>query len=216
MRRNFFAELPIRKFVVPDEVDVFNAGDRTFGNLENQIDPVLRLLNDFGLNRRAKSTGLPVQLDDPLRVFLNLSPREQGPGFGRDLIIDFVSFKGAVPFEDDAVDDRVFNHLDQNVAVTRVNNNVSEKPRRIKRLQAEIDAFLRIGVARREQEVGRDRIGFHTLVPRDLNTQDTGWLRELRRLLSRLLRNWRLLRMTQRRHHEEHGHNGPEARNPIK
>ena len=65
----------IAERLVADEADGLDRGDRPFVDLEDDIDAVLRQLDDLRLDRRRESPALPVERQDALHVALHLGPR---------------------------------------------------------------------------------------------------------------------------------------------
>ena len=95
---------------VADELDRPDAGLAAFGDREDQVDAVVRLLDDFRGDANVIAARAPVDFGDPLGVRLHHGARQRparlGLDFGRELVVLdlLVAFKG------DAADDGIFDH----------------------------------------------------------------------------------------------------------
>ena len=58
------------EFFVAYEIDVANAGHRTFVDFKNKIDPVLIEFAHLRRDLRSKAAGAPIHFNDPLHVRL--------------------------------------------------------------------------------------------------------------------------------------------------
>ena len=163
-RHQLAAQATIGIAFIADEVDTANAGDRSFGNLEDQIDPVLRLLDDLGRHGRGKATGATIDFDDTLDVGLDPRAREDRARLGLDLVGDLLVIDRAVPLEDDAVDDRVFLHPDDHDLAAILHLHVGKQAGRKQGLDRQVDQAAVKRLARLEQQVGQDRVGLDPLI----------------------------------------------------
>jgi hypothetical protein len=71
------AQRRVAELLVTDEIDAAHAGRRALVDLEDQIDAVLRQLDDLGLDRRGEPFVTPIEVEDALHIGLH-------PGAGVD------------------------------------------------------------------------------------------------------------------------------------
>src|SRR4249920_3373604 len=103
--------------MVSDEIDAAHTGKLALVNLEDEIDSVFRKLNDFGLDGCSEPSLPAVEIKDAFDIVLHSRPGIDDARTQLDLGIQIFVVELAVTFEGDAVDDRVFDHLnDQSVA----------------------------------------------------------------------------------------------------
>src|ERR1700746_3677527 len=103
--------------MVSDEIDASYPGKLALVNLEDEIDPVFRELNDFWLDGCSKPSLPAVQIKDAFDIVLHSRPRIDDARAQLDLGIQILVVELTVTFEGDPVDDWVFDHLDdQSVA----------------------------------------------------------------------------------------------------
>ncbi len=157
------AQLAIRKDFVADDVDLTNLGFRPFGNLVHDIDTILAELHGLGFDRSGEAPLSLVQFDDTLRIGAHL-----GPGvylargkfdFGRNL----VGFQPIVAFQNDPVDDRIFDHLDHHVAAIVAHGGTGEQFGRVQILDRLVSGGLCVGFAGRQADIADDGLRFEPL-----------------------------------------------------
>ena len=64
-----------------DEADFLDASLFAFGNLENQIDPVVRQIDDFWYDCDVETAATVIDFDDPLNVGLHGGLRQRAAWF---------------------------------------------------------------------------------------------------------------------------------------
>ena len=64
------AQAPGRVGAIADEIELLDGGLATFGDLEHQIDAVVRPVDDLGLDADVVAPGAAIDLDDALDVGL--------------------------------------------------------------------------------------------------------------------------------------------------
>ena len=89
--------------------------DRGLRNFENHIDPILVKLDDLRLDPGTIAALTTIEFDDPGDVGTCARTGEDLPRRKPDLGIDLVVLEAAIAFENDAVDDRIFTHLNDDV-----------------------------------------------------------------------------------------------------
>ena len=118
--------------LVADDVDGADLGLVALVDLEHQVDAVLVELDDLGFDRRGEAALALVQFDDPVDVGADLRAGEDLARGKPDLGLDLVVLDPLVALKDDAVDDRILAHLDDQIApvsapvmTTSANNSVA-------------------------------------------------------------------------------------------
>ena len=103
----------IGELLVPDDIDPADLRFWSFGDLENHIDAVLAQLHHLRFHRGRKTALAFVQLDNARDVRPDFGSREDLPRRQFDLREDLVALDAIIALDDDAVDNRVLGHLDQ-------------------------------------------------------------------------------------------------------
>ena len=135
--------------LVADDVDGADLGGRALDDFEHQVDAVLVELDDLGLDRGGEAPAALVQFDDPVDVAANLGAGEDLARGKPDLGLDLVVLDALVAFKDDAVDDRIFLDLDDQLAgVGAGDDDVGEQLGRVEILERRIERFGGIFLAR--------------------------------------------------------------------
>ena len=67
---------PVRKGIVADKADIFDAGFLAFLDLEYEIDAVVRQLDDLRIDRDVETAAAVIDLDNALHVGLDRRPRQ--------------------------------------------------------------------------------------------------------------------------------------------
>src|ERR1700682_1082636 len=127
---------------VTDKIDRLDTGFPALGDRENEIDPVVRLLDDFGIDAYVIAAGAAIDFGDALGVGLNHGTRQRAPRLGlyfrrKLLVLDLL-----VALEGNAADHRVFDHCHQQVPARLADSNVLEQAGLDQRFQAVIDTGL--------------------------------------------------------------------------
>src|ERR1035437_5179973 len=68
--------------IVADEIDRPDAGFRALGNRENEIDAVVRLFDDVGIDAYIIAAGAAIDFGDALGVRLNHGTRQRAARLG--------------------------------------------------------------------------------------------------------------------------------------
>ena len=134
-------------------------------DLEHDIDAVLVELDDLGFDPRCKPALAAIKLEDPVHVGARRGPGEDLPRSFLDLRRDLVVFEALVALKDDAVDDRVFADIDDEIAGFGARDcHVGEELRCVKILERLIERRGGVDLARRKVGIGSDRRRLETLV----------------------------------------------------
>ena len=164
-RVHLLAQPPVREMRVAEDVDRADLGEVAFVDLEHDIDAVLVELDDLGLDARREAALAAIEFEDPVDVGANRAAGEDLPRRELDLRRDLVVLEALVALKDDAVDDRVFAHVDDQVAgLGAADRHVGEQLRRVEVLERLIERLGGIGLARGEIGIGADRLRLEPLV----------------------------------------------------
>ena len=125
--------------VVADELDRLDAGLRALGDRENEIDAVVRLLDDFGRDVHVVAAGMAIDFGDALGVGLHHRTRQRAARLGLHFRRKLLVLDLLVALEGDAADHRIFDHGHDQMAAGLVDLDVLEQAGLDQRLQAVID-----------------------------------------------------------------------------
>ena len=153
--------------VVADEFDRLDAGLGAFGDREDQIDAVVRLLDDFGGDADVVAAGAAIDFGDAQRVGLHHRARQRAARLGLDFSRELLVLDLLVAFEGNAADHRVFDHGHDQPAAGLVDPDVLEQAGLDQRLQAVVDAALVEAAAGARLEIGANGLDFDAPVALD-------------------------------------------------
>src|SRR5690606_30066392 len=128
-RHDRVAQAAIGEFLVADEIDVADAGDRTFIDFKDEIDAVLIEFAHLRCDLRGEAAVTAVNVEDALHVGLRACRREHRTRTGLDFAFEIFLVERAHAFEDHAVDDRVFADDNDEVGAALLDLDVREKAR---------------------------------------------------------------------------------------
>ena len=157
------AQLAVGKGFVTDDVDLLDLGLGSFVDLKHNIDAILVELHHFRLNAGGKATLALVELDDAGHVSADFRTREYLARGQPDFRIDLVFLDPLVAFQQNPVDHRIFDHLDNHSAVIVADADILEQFRFEQILQRLVSRFLGGGLADAQFHVGQDRRRFEAL-----------------------------------------------------
>ena len=152
---------------VADELDRADAGLDAFSDREDQIDAVVRLLDDFGVDAHVVAAGAAIDFGDALGVGLHHRTRQRTARLGLDFRRKLFVLDLLVALEGDAADHRIFHHGHDQPAARLVDPDVLEQAGLDQRLQAVIDLGLAEAAAGARPEIGADGLDFDAPVPLD-------------------------------------------------
>ena len=112
---------------VADELDRPDAGLAALGDREDQVDAIVRLLDDFRGHTHVIAAGAPVDFGDALGVRLDHRARERAARLGLDFSGKLLVLDLLVAFEGDAPDHGVFDHGHDQPAARLVDSHVLEQ-----------------------------------------------------------------------------------------
>ena len=125
--------------LVADEDDLLDAGLVAFVDLEHEVDAVVRKLDDLRLDADVEAAVAPVDLDDALHVGLHGRARQRAARLRLHFVGELVVLELLVAFERDPVDDRVFDHRDDQPAAGLADAHVLEQAGGVERLERLVD-----------------------------------------------------------------------------
>ena len=158
----------VRKGVLADEADFLHAGLLAFVDFEHEIDAIVRQFDDLRLDPHVEAAVAVIDFDDALHVGLHGRPRQRAARLRLHFGLELLVLGLLVAFEGDAIDDRVFDHGDDQPAAGVFDPHVLEQAGGEERLQALV--FLLGGEpARAGLEIGADGLGFDPAVASHLD-----------------------------------------------
>src|SRR5207253_9760488 len=152
---------------VADDLDRPAAGLAALGDREDQVDAVVRLLDDFRGHTHVIAAGAPVDFGDALSVRLNHRARECATRLGLDFSRKLLVLDLLVAFEGDAPDHGVFDHGHDQPAARLVDSHVLEQAGLDQGLEAVVDLGLPEPAAGAWLEIGTDGLDLDAPVPLD-------------------------------------------------
>ena len=136
-------DLPAQRVVVvhlvADEDDARDAGGRPFVDREDQVDAVLRPLDDLRIDAGGEFAVAAIKFDDALDVGLHLGAGEDHARLELHFLLQVLGRDLAVALELDLVDDRVLDHVHRQRGTVPIDLDVREQARREQRLQRAVD-----------------------------------------------------------------------------
>ena len=144
-----------------------DAGLAALADLENEIDAIVRELDDLRLDADVEAAAAPVDVHQARNVGLYDGPRQRAALLRLDFALELLVLDLLVSFEGDAVDDGVLDNGNNESSALDGRPHVLEQSRGIKRLDAFIDLEGIKPAAWTRPEIGTDRIGFDPLVALD-------------------------------------------------
>ena len=125
--RDLAAQITGGKTLVADKIDFRDSGFRAFGNLEHQINAVLRQLDHLGLDLRRKAPRAPIKFQNALHVGAHLGAGVDGARLDPHFLAEFFIIKLLVAFKGQPVDDGILHHIDSQHRIAAGNGHVGKK-----------------------------------------------------------------------------------------
>ena len=139
------------------------------GFVKDQIDAVLRLLDDFGFDRCGEPALATIQRQDPFDIVLDFGAGIDDARTQGNFLFDVVVFQPLVAFKRDAVDHRIFDHGNDQRSPFATDRHVGEQAGAEQAFQGPIDPAIVVGIAFLDQHIRQDGSRFDTLVAFDRN-----------------------------------------------
>ncbi|MGY4595805.1 hypothetical protein ACVWXL_003551 [Bradyrhizobium sp. GM22.5] len=156
--------------VVADELDRLDAGLGALLDREDEIDAVVRLLDDFRRDANVVTAGAAIDFCDSQGVGLHHGAGEGAARLGLDFTGELLVLDLLVALEGNAADHRVFHHGDDDLATgPAVDPDVLEQAGLDQRLEAVVDGTLIQATAGTRLEVGADRLHLDPAISFDGN-----------------------------------------------
>jgi hypothetical protein len=131
---------------------------------EDEVDAVVRQLDDFRRDGDVETAAALIDFDDALHVGLHGRLRQSAARLRLHFNLELVVLGLLVAFEGDAVQHRIFNHSDDDTATGIVDANVGKKAGRVERLEAVVDFIGTQTAARARPEIRADGLRFDPAV----------------------------------------------------
>ena len=137
-----------------------------------EIDAVVRLLDDLGIDVNVVAAGVTIDFGDPERVGLHHRTRQRATRLGLHFRRKLLVLDLLVALESNAVDHRIFDHGHHQMTAGLVDLDVLEQAGLDQRLQAVIDRRLIEAPAGTGLEIGANGLDFDPPVALDLDRGD--------------------------------------------
>ena len=124
-------EAIIRIGVIADEDDGSDAGLFAFPDFKDEVDAIVRPLDDFRHHLNVEAAIAVIDLDDARDVGLHHRLRQCAARFRLDFLLKLLVLELVVALERDAVDDRGFNDGDNQAAAGLRNADVLKQARAV-------------------------------------------------------------------------------------
>ena len=121
------AQLIGRELHITQKVDTQDAALGAFVDLENQVHPALRQFDDLRRHRRRNASRATVKLDDASDILFHLGASEDASWANLNLVLEFVLLEVGISLEQDPIDDRIFDHSDDQIGSLQVDLHVREE-----------------------------------------------------------------------------------------
>ena len=161
------AQAPGRIGAIADEFDILDCRLAALGDLEHEIDAIVRPVDDPRCHADVVAAVAPVDLDDALHVGLHHRQRKRAARLRLDFLQKLLVLDALVAFEGDAADDLIFDHRDDDAPARPGRTHVREQAGRDQGL----DAFVDLGgvepLAGPQPEIGADRVALDPPVALD-------------------------------------------------
>ncbi len=158
------AQAPARVGAIADEIDFLDRRLAAFGDLEHQIDAVVRPVNDLRLDPHIIAAIAAIDFDDALHVRLHDRARQRAARFGLNLLAELLVLDALVALELDAADDGVLDDRDDHTVSLEGRADVGEQAGREQRLDTVVDLERVQPLARADAEIGANRLAFDPAV----------------------------------------------------
>ena len=177
-RRLFGGDLPTQRtvveYLVADEDDARDVGGRPFVDGIDQVDAVLRALDDLRIDAGSELAVPAIEFDDALNIGLHFRAREDHARLELDFLLEVLRRDLAVALERDLVDDRILDHVHRQRGAVPADLHIRKQSRREQRLQRAVDSRLAVGVADVQGDVGENGRGLDTLRAQNDDLPDDG------------------------------------------
>src|SRR5262249_10365003 len=154
------------------KLDQLDPGLYAFGDFEDEIDAIIRELDDLGFDVHVETAAAAVDLDDASRVSLHDGTRERPSFLGLDFRFQLVILDLLVGLNCSAVDDRIFGHGNGQASALNRRPDILEQTGGNERLHAFVDLEGVQLTAWSRPEIGADGVGLDPLVALDDDRAD--------------------------------------------
>src|SRR5262249_42051942 len=141
-----------------------DAGLAAFADLEDEIDAIVRQLDDLGIDADIEAAAAPIDLDQARHVGLHHGPRQRASLLRLDLRLELIVLDLLVALAGNAIDDRILDDREDEPAALHARLNVLKQTGGVERLHALVDLERIEPPARAGAEIRADGVGLHPLV----------------------------------------------------
>ena len=159
---------------IADEHDLLDKRLFSFNNFENDIHPVLRKLDQLGLDTRREPARTTVKLQNTFDIPFGRGARKYLARFQLCLGAQGFVVNPPIALEGNSVDDRILRHLHHQNIAAHVDADIGEVAGLEQALECVADASGTEDIARSHPHIGTDGIGVHALRTDDLYIADGG------------------------------------------
>ncbi len=170
--RDHPAQLAVAELLVADKIYAPDAGKFAFIDLEDEINSIFRQLDDFGLDRGPEPPMPAIKVEDAFDVILYSGAGVDDARAQLDLGGELLVVELMVSLEGDAVDDRVFDHLDDQAVADPGQTDVGKKAGREQRLERGVYLVGVPRVSRLDLQIRAHGFGLDPLGAFDPNIAD--------------------------------------------
>ena len=174
------AQLVVRELHVAKEVDAQDAALGALVDLEDQVDALLRQVDDLRRDGCRDPARTPVELDDAGDVGLDLGLGEDAARAHLHLVLQLVFLEVRIALEQHLIDDRILDKLDHQISALQVDLHVGEQLGARQGLQRQVDLGRIDRVADLDRQVRDDRVLLDPLIALDDDSPDHAALLRLR------------------------------------
>src|ERR1041384_7143426 len=158
---------PGRKGAIAHELDVLDRGLAAFRDLEDEVDAVVRPVDDLGLDADVVAAVAAIDLDDALDIGLHQRTRQRSARFRLDFGEQLLVLDALVALELDAADDRVLDHRHDEAAALPAIAYVGEQAGGEQRLDAFVGFDGIEPLTGADAEIGANRVRLDAAVALD-------------------------------------------------
>ena len=161
------AQAPGRIGAIADEIDILDRRLAAFGDLEDEIDAVVRPVDHPRRDADVVAAVAAVNLDDALNVGLHRRQRQGAARLRLDFLEELFVLDALVAFEGDAADDLILDDRDDDASARPGGTRVGEHSGRDQGLDAFVDLGRVEPLAGAQPEIGADRVALDPAITLD-------------------------------------------------
>src|SRR5215472_4769891 len=158
--------------MVANEINAAYAGKLALVDLEDEIDTVLRKLNDLWFDGCSEPSVPTIKVEDPFDIVLDSRPSVDDARPQLDLGIEILVVELLIALKGNAIDDRVLDYFDDQSIADAAQIDIGKQAGRKQRLERLVHTFIVPRVAGLDQQIGANRFRFDPLHPLNADIAD--------------------------------------------